>query len=350
MTGTGLSMGDISLAKKSIASIALRTPLIHSFSLSKLADTTVYLKPEGLQPTGSFKIRGAANRMLHLTKDEKDCGVIAVSTGNHGRAVAYVAGLLGLRAVICLSQGVPGNKVQALRRLGAETVVHGRSYDEAMAHACSFQVERGLAMIHPFDDPLVIAGQGPIGQELLEDLPAIDTVIVPLSGGGLMSGIAFALKSAQPSIRVVGVSMDRAPVMVRSLRAGEVIEMEEEETLADALVGGIGPINRYTFRLCQRYVDEALLVSEEEIADAMAFCFEEHGLVVEGGGAVGVATLLSGKMEKPGRNVAVVLSGSNVDPSLLLGILQRNRTFSSEAGVPGCEERAGPDRTATKTD
>ncbi len=325
MTGTRLSISDISLAKKSIASIAMRTPLIHSFSLSKLANTAVYLKPEGLQPTGSFKIRGATNRMLRLPEDERARGVIAVSTGNHGLAVAYVAKKCDLRAVICLSEGVPSNKVNALKRYGAEIVIHGTSYDEAMAHACSLQKERGLTMIHPFDDPFVIAGQGTIGLELLEDLPAIETAVVPLSGGGLMSGIALALKSAKPGVQVVGVSMDRAPVMVHSLRAGEVIEMEEEESLADALVGGIGPVNRYTFRKCQEFVDETVLVSEEEIAEAMAFCFEDHGLVVEGGGAVGIAALLGGKVEKLGRSVAVVLSGSNVDPSLLLDVAKRYR-------------------------
>ncbi len=325
MTHKELAAEAIRSAKQRIAHIVLKTPLIESPELTERTGASVFLKLEGLQPTGSFKIRGAANKMLNLTSEEKARGAIAVSTGNHGLAVAYVARKLDLRAVICLSEGVPKNKVDALEDLGAEIVIHGASYDEAMTHACILQKEQGLTMIHPFDDPLVIAGQGTIGLELLEDLPAIETAIVPLSGGGLISGIAFALKSAKPGVRVVGVSMDRAPVMVHSLRAGKVIEMEEEETLADALVGGIGPINRYTFRMCQELVDETVLVSEEEIAEAMAFVLVKHHIAVEGGGAVGIAALLNDKVQELGQNVAVVLSGGNVDSSLLLEVTKRCR-------------------------
>jgi len=325
MTHTELSTEAIQLARQRIASIVLRTSLVESPELTERAGASVFLKLEGLQPTGSFKIRGAANRMLTLTAEEKARGVVAVSTGNHGLAVAYVARRLDLCAVICLSEGVPSNKVNALEDLGAEIVIHGMSYDEAMAHACDLQKEQGLTMIHPFDDPFVIAGQGTIGLELLEDLPTIETAIVPLSGGGLISGIALALKSAKPGVRVVGASMDRAPVMVHSLRAGKVIEMEEEETLADALAGGIGPINRYTFRMCQEIVDETVLVSEEEIAEAMAFVLVKHHVAVEGGGAVGIAALLHDKVQELGQTVAVVLSGGNVDPSLLLEVAKRYR-------------------------
>jgi len=262
---------------------------------------------------------------LSLTNDEKARGVLAVSTGNHGRAVSYVAETLGLRAVICLAEGVPQNKVDALRRLGAEIVIHGKSYDEATEHAFRLQEERGLTMIHPFDEPFVIAGQGTIGLELLEDLPRIDTAIVPLSGGGLISGIAVALKSANPAIRVIGVTMDRAPVMHHSLQAGQPIDMDEEETLADALVGGLGPVNHYTFRMCQEYVDESVLVSDEEIAEAMAFCLDQHHFVVEGGGAVGVAALLREELNGLGEHIAVVLSGSNIDLPMLLEVARRRR-------------------------
>lgn len=322
-------MRDIYLAKQRIAPIVLRTSLVSSPMLEDHVGTFVYLKLEGLQETGSFKIRGAANKMLNLTEEEKTRGVIAVSTGNHGRAVSYVAKTLGIQAVICLSEGVPRNKIDALKRLGAEIVMHGKTYDDATEHAFGLQKKRGLTMIHPFDDPFVIAGQGTIGLELLEDLPEIDTAIVPLSGGGLISGIALALKSAIPAIRVIGVTMDRAPVMYHSLRAGKLIEMEEEETIADALVGGLGPVNHYTFRMCQDYVDEAVLVSEEEIAEAMAFCLEQHRLVVEGGGAVGIAALLHRRVGELGRNVVVVLSGSNVGLSLLLEVAQKRRDYGS---------------------
>ena len=324
MPAPDVSVQDIYLARQRIAPIARKTPLIESPWLTERAGASVYLKLEGLQETGSFKIRGAANRLLNLTADEKARGVITVSSGNHGRAVAYVARQLGVNAVVCLSERVPGGKVAAIERLGAEAVVYGKSYDEAEEHSFKLEEERGLTRIHPFDDPFVIAGQGTIGLELLEDLPGVDTVVVPLSGGGLISGIALALKSANPAIGVIGVSMDRAPVMVHSLRAGAPIEMEEEETIADALAGGIGLDNRYTFRMVQEYVDDTVLVSEGEIAHAMAFALEQHHLVVEGGGAVGVAALLHGRVREVGRNVAVVLSGSNVDLPLLLQVAQRH--------------------------
>lgn len=319
-----VTIGDIYTAREQIAPLVRRTPLVSSLLLSEHVGASVYLKLESVQESGSFKIRGAANRMLSLTADEKKRGVITVSTGNHGRAVSYVAKRLGVKAVICLSEAVPDNKVEALRRLGAELEIYGKSYDEAAERCTALEKERGLTMIHPFDDPFIIAGQGTIGLELLEDLPEIDTAVVPLSGGGLMSGIALALKSTNPAIRTIGVTMDRAPVMYHSLRAGKVIEMPEEETIADSLVGGIGPVNRYTFRMCQKYVDDAILVSDEEIAEAMAFALKEHHLVVEGGGAVGIAALLHRRAKDLGKHIAVILSGSNVDIPLLLKIAQNN--------------------------
>jgi threonine dehydratase len=322
-TPGGVTVQDVYLARRRIAPVARRTPLIRSAWLAECVGAPVYLKLESLQETGSFKIRGAANKLLGLAAEERARGVITVSSGNHGRAVSCVARQLGVDAVVCISERVPRNKVESIGRLGAEVVVHGRSYDEAEAYSFQLEQERGLTWVHPFDDPFVIAGQGTIGLELLEDLPEVDTVVVPLSGGGLISGIALALKCANPAIRVVGVSMERAPVMFHSLRAGAPIEMEEQDTLADALAGGIGLDNRYTFRMVQQYVDEAVLVSEEEIAQAMAFALERHHLVVEGGGAVGVAALLHRRVENLGRNVAVVVSGGNVDLSLLLDVAQK---------------------------
>jgi len=323
MPTSGVTMLDIYLARQRIASIAKRTPLIHSPLLAERAGGSTYLKLESLQETGSFKIRGAANKMLGLTAKEKVRGVITVSSGNHGRAVAYVARQLGIQAVICMSTRVPSNKVDAIKRLGAEVVVHGNSYEDAEKHTLQLQEERGLTLIDPFDDPLVIAGQGTIGLEILEDLPEVNTVIVPLSGGGLMSGIALAMKSASPAIRVIGVSMDRAPVMHHSLKAGKPIKMEEEDTIADALVGNIGLNNKYTFRMVQKYVDDTILVSDEEIAASMAFALEQHHLVVEGGGAVGIAALLHQRASGLGRNVVVVVSGSNTSLPLLLKVAHK---------------------------
>jgi len=323
MPDSSVTLRDVFRARQGIAGIAIRTPLISSPRLSQQTGAAVYLKLENVQRTGAFKIRGAANKLQSLTADQRTRGVITVSSGNHGRAVAYVARELGIGAVICMSTRVPANKVEAIRRLGAEVVLHGDSYDEAERRAMEMQAERELTMISPFDDPAIIAGQGTIGLEILEDLPSVDTAIVPLSGGGLLSGVALTLKAADPSIRLVGVSMERAPVMYHSLRAGRPIEMEEEETLADALAGGIGLDNQYTFHIIQEHVDETLLVTEEEIARAMAFALEEHYQVVEGGGAVALAALMSGKVEDVGENVVVVISGGNVDLPLLLEIAEQ---------------------------
>ena len=320
MTDRFVTMRDVYRARQRIAGIAVRTRLTQSPELTKRAGVPVYLKLENVQRTGAFKIRGAANKLRSLSSTERARGVITISSGNHGRAVAHVARELGTEATICMSTRVPRNKVDSIRQLGAEVILHGETYDEAEEYAVRLEKDRGATMIPPFDDPYVIAGQGTIGLELLEDLPDLDTVVVPLSGGGLLSGIALTLKSADPSIRTIGASMARAPVMVHSLRAGRPIEMEEEETLADALAGGIGLNNRYTFSMVQEYVDETLLVTESEIADAMVFALKAHHLVVEGGGAVALAAILHGKARGISGNTVIVLSGGNVETSLLLKI------------------------------
>ena len=322
MRAEGVSMRDIYLARKRIGDLARRTPLVGSPLLSETIGASVYLKLESLQETGSFKVRGAANKMSTLSEDEKARGVIAISTGNHGRAVSYVASRAGVKALICIPEGTRSNKVEGIKALGGQVLVCGKTYDEAEDESVRLEKERGLTMINPYDDPFTIAGQGTIGLELLDDLPQIDTVLVPVGGGGLISGIALALKSASDKIRLVGVSMDRAPVMYHSLKAGEPIRMEQEDTLADGLTGGIGLENRYSFRMVQDYVDDFLLVSEEQIAEAMVFALERHHLLVEGAGALGIAALLARKVEGPRNNVVVVVSGSNVDVPLLLQLAQ----------------------------
>ncbi len=321
MADIDLTMRDIYSARARIAPIARKTPLVSSPALAELTGSEITLKLENLQETGSFKPRGAANKLLSLNSGARQRGVITVSSGNHGRALAYVAHRLGLRAVVCLSDTVPANKRDAIQKLGAEVVIRGSTYDEAAKEAYRLVEKEGLEMIHPYDDPVIIAGQGTIGLELLEEFPDLDTVVVPLSGGGLLGGIAFALKSVDPGIHVVGVMMERGPAMVESLRAGRIVDIVEEPTLADALAGGIKP-NKYTFELIQKTVDETVLVSEQEIAAAMAFALECHHLVVEGGGAVGIAALRAGKLQHLGKRVAVVISGANVDMPLLLRVAQ----------------------------
>jgi threonine dehydratase len=268
-------------------------------------------------------VRGAANKILSLSAEDRARGVVTVSTGNHGRAVAYVAQMLGIRATVCLSELVPANKVNALNQLGAEVVIHGKSQDDAAVRAEALQTERGLSMIHPFDDPTIIAGQGTIGLELLLDAPDLATVLVPLSGGGLISGIALALKSANPAIRVIGITMEHGAAMYQSLQAGHPVEVEETESLADSLGGGVGLGNQYTFGMVQQLVNDVVLVSEDEIARAMAFAFHEHHLVTEGAGAVGIAALLAGKISPADGKTVVVVSGGNVDLSALMQIAQK---------------------------
>jgi threonine dehydratase len=312
-----LSLGDIYSARQRIAEIVVKTPLVDSHLLSAETRSKVKLKLENLQVTGAFKIRGAANVLLSLSDEQRSRGVITVSSGNHGRAVAYVADKLGVNATICVPETVPDNKLEAIQALGAELKVEGENADAAMEFADILQAERGMTMIHPFDDLMVIAGQGTIGLELLEDAPETDTVIVPLSGGGLMSGIAFAVKAISPAIHVVGVSMERGAAMVESLKAGEVVEIIEEPTLADALAGGLNKDNKFTLSMVQQFVDETLLVSEDEIADAIMYCLTEQRIVVEGGAAVGIAALLSNKVQKLGKNVSIVISGGNISMQVL---------------------------------
>lgn len=323
MPDSSVRLSDIFIARRRISAFARRTPLIESHVLSELSDTQVYLKAECLQATGSFKLRGATNKILSLTDEERSRGIIAVSSGNHGRAVSYIARSLGIEATICVSESVPANKIAAIRRNGAHLVVQGETYEEAEEAASRLQRERGLVRIDPFDDPQVIAGQGTAGLEILEDLPGVRTVLVPMSGGGLISGIAVALKSADPSIRLIGVSMERGAAMAESLRTGRIVEITEEPTLADGLAGGIPPDNRYTFRLCQKYVDDVVLVSEEAIARAMRFALEEDHLVVEGSGAVVIAALLNDEVARLKGPVVAVISGGNVDLPVLLGAIDR---------------------------
>ncbi len=312
---------DVAAARTAIAGIALLTPVLDAPELGDRAGAQALLKLESLQVTGSFKIRGAANRLLALSPDERQRGVVACSSGNHGRAVAYAARLLGIPATVCVPEWVDPTKLAAIRHLGAEAVPFGRTYEDAEARSFEIQRERGLVYVHPFDDPLVIAGQGTIGLELLEQCPGLSTAIVPLSGGGLIGGIAYALKAHDPAICVVAVSAANARVMYESVKAGRPVACDEEETIASALAGGIGLDNRHTFALVRDLVDEYVVVTEDEIRQAMAFAALEYKLMVEGGGAVGIAALLSGKVREAGEKLAVVVSGGNIDPRVLAQVI-----------------------------
>lgn len=317
---TVLTLQSIYQARAAISGIALRTPLTPSVSLSSKA-RDVRLKLETVQPTGAFKLRGAANAISRLTPEQAGRGVVCASTGNHGRAVSYAAARNGIKATVCLSELVPENKREAIRAAGGELRIIGRSQDEAQREVDRLVVEHGMTDIPPFDHADIIAGQGTIGLEILEDWPEVDTVIVPLSGGGLIGGIALAVKSASPDIRVVGVSMERGAAMSASLEAGCPVEIEEQASLADSLGGGIGLENRYTYELARKYVDEVALLPERAIADAMRHLYLREGLVTEGGAAVGAALLLEDIAEKLGKRIAIVVSGRNVDMTLFQRVI-----------------------------
>ncbi len=307
-----VGLPDIEVAAARITGKVERTPLVGSPSLSRRCGQPVHLKLETRQPIGAFKLRGAMNAVLALGEEQRRRGLVTASTGNHGRAVAYAAQQLGLSATICMSALVPANKVEAIRSLGAQVRIVGRSQDDAQAEVERLVVEDGLTPIPPFDDPDVVAGQGTIGLELIEDLPALACVLVPLSGGGLAAGIAVAVKARRPSARIIGVSMERGAAMAAAIAAGRPVAVVEEETLADSLGGGIGLANQVTFALCRDLLDGVVLLSEAEIAAGIRHAAREEGEIVEGAGAVGIAALLAGKVNPQGPT-AIIVSGRNID-------------------------------------
>ena len=318
-----VTLRDIYRAHQAIGAHIRRTPLAASDALTLAVEAPVHLKLEHLQITGSFKLRGALNAVARLSPEDRSKGVVAVSTGNHGRGLAFAAAQAGVRCLVCMSRLVPRNKVAAIEALGAEIRIIGASQDEAQLEADRLVAE-GMTLVPPFDHPDIIAGQGTLGLEIIEDLPEVETVIVPLSGGGLIAGVARAIKSAAARIRVVGVTMERGCAMYQSQKAGRPVPVEELPSLADGLGGGIGLDNRYTFAMVRDLVDELLLVSEEEIADAIRHAYFEERQVIEGSGAVGIAALLAGKVRRPGVTAAVV-SGGNIDMALHARLIRGER-------------------------
>ena len=311
--GPRITLRDLYRARARIAPWIRRTPLVVSPSLSALGLARVFLKLETAQETGAFKLRGATNFIRASGNTVRAPGVVTVSTGNHGRAVAHAARCVGARAVVCMSELVPSHKREVIEALGAEIRIVGRSQDEAEVEAQRLVAEEKFTLVHPFDDPLVIAGQGTVGLEIVEDLPEVDTVIAGLSGGGLISGIALAVKAANPRGRVVGVTMDRGAAMYESVQAGHPVEVEEKPSLADSLGGGIGLDNRFTFELTRALVDDFVLVTESEIARAMRHLYWNERLIAEGGGAVPVAAVIAGRIPDLSGNVVCVVSGGNID-------------------------------------
>lgn len=311
MIEQAVTLDTIRAASARIAGHVAQTPLLPDARLSARLGQPVLMKCEYRQPTGAFKLRGASNALLALGQAR---GVVTASTGNHGRALAHAARALGIPATICLSRLVPGNKVAAIRELGAGVRITGASQDEAMAEVARAVADEGLTEIPPFDHADVIAGQGTIGLEIGQNGDWPEAVLVPLSGGGLAAGIAVAIKAISPTTRVIGLSMENGAAMAASLAAGQPVAVPEVETLADSLGGGIGLQNRLTFALCDDLLDAVILLSEAEIAAGIRH-LGHSGHVVEGAAAVGHAALLSGKFTPRGETVTI-LSGGNIDPAL----------------------------------
>jgi threonine dehydratase len=309
----------IRAAAERIASGARRTPMVYSYTFSEGAGCEVHLKLENLQRTGSFKLRGALNKVGQLSRPALDSGLVAASAGNHAQGVALAARLAGARATIVMPRETPLVKIQRTEAYGAEVVLHGASWDESQARALELAADTGATPVHPFDDPDVILGQATVGLEILEEVPDLDAIVVPIGGGGLASGIALAVKALAPKVRVIGVQAEGAAAMVRSFRSGSAVVVERPETIADGI--RVGTVGERTFEIVRRLVDDCVTVSDAEIVDAALQAIEKSKVVAEPAGVVGIAALLAGRLSGAQR-VCAVVSGGNVDPNLLARMIE----------------------------
>lgn len=317
-----VSFQDIEAARDSIRRYIFETPCAYSERLSLMTGCKTHLKLENLQMTASYKERGAMNKILQLTEKEKKAGVIAASAGNHAQGVAYAAHRNGIKATIVMPETTPLAKIRGTQEFHAEIVLHGSSYDDAYSRALELQKEHGYSFIHAFDDPLIIAGQGTVGLELLEQNPYLETVIVPVGGGGLIAGLALAMKETNPKIRIIGVEAEQVPSVKASIQAGKVVEVERRSTIADGIA--VARPGKHPFPIIQRYVDDIVTVNEEEIANAIMILLEVEKTLVEGSGAAGFAALYNHKINKiQGKKVCVVVTGGNIDITILSKILDR---------------------------
>ncbi|HYK72138.1 MAG TPA: threonine ammonia-lyase [Pseudoneobacillus sp.] len=305
-----VTLSQIQQARANLAGVIIPTPLQDSSTFSKLSGNEIYLKTENLQKTGSFKIRGAYNKLANLSTEEQSRGVVAFSAGNHGAATAYAAKKLGIRATVVMPENPVPSKKNAIESYGARTIEYGTTSIAMFEKAFQLHQEEGLTLVHPFDDLHIIAGQGTIGLEILEDLPELDVVIVPVSGGGLISGIAAALKELKPTMNVIGVNTEGATAMYTSLQYGQPVEIEKVDTIADGLM--VKKPGDITFAHTQRYVDDLVLVKESEIADCVSFLAERAKLVVEPSGAAAMAAMINGHIYLKNKKVAVMISGGNI--------------------------------------
>ena len=318
---TMVTVDDVRRAHERIRESLFLSPCSHSETFSQLSGNKVYLKLENLQMTGAYKERGALNKILLLTEEERSRGLIAASAGNHAQAVSYHATKRGVRAQIVMPLATPLNKVMATRRFGGEVVLFGANYDEACDEAKRRSAAEGITFIHAFDDDAVIAGQGSLGLELLGQLPDVDVVITAIGGGGLISGMACALKEINPRIKVIGVQTSRLPSMKAAVEAGHLVTLPVASTLADGIA--VRTAGTRTLPMVQKYVDEIVTVEEEEIAAAILLLLEREKTVAEGAGAAAVAAILHHKINCTGKRIAAVISGGNIDVGILSRIIER---------------------------
>ena len=314
-----VSLREFQEAKKVVSSFAYHTPLLTSRLLSERTGFDIRLKAEMFQKGGSYKVRGPLNKFRHLTPEQRQCGVICSSAGNHAQGVALAAGVYKMKAVVVMASNATQSKVDATRAYGAEVVQHGLIWDEANEKARQLCHERGLTYIHPFDDVQLITGQGTLGLEIYEDFPQVDVAIVPIGGGGLISGVSMALKACNPKIRIIGVESSDGPAMQKSVAAGRLITLDKIDTIIDGL--RVKRVGDNTFSIVQRFVDEIVALPDRDIFDAMLWIMSHCKLVVEGAAAAPVAALLHGLIKAPpGSKVVCVLSGGNVNLDQLRGL------------------------------
>ncbi|VBB05032.1 threonine dehydratase catabolic [Lucifera butyrica] len=317
-----VTLENIKEASRRIAPFVHQTPLQPSRTLSEITGREIHLKLENMQKTGSFKVRGAANKIYSLTPAEAACGIITASAGNHAQGVALAARACGVTATVVMPEKAPVAKVRATQAYGATVHLKGRNYDEAYQYACELQRQEGRTFIHAFDDQAVIAGQGTIAIEIMSQMFDVEAVIAPVGGGGLLSGLAVAVKEHNPKVKVIGVQAAGAPSMVRSLEEGCRCCLPSVQTIADGIA--VKSPGELTYRYVEKYVDDLVLVDEEEITQGILFMLERGKMITEGAGVAGVAGLLAGKVRLPVQKVAVVVSGGNIDPLLLSRLIENN--------------------------
>jgi threonine dehydratase len=316
-----VSLPEIHTALARIRDSIYLSPCARSEYFSQLTGNSVYLKLDNLQRTGAFKERGALNKLLTLTADERSRGVIAASAGNHAQGVAYHAGRHGIRTQICMPLTTPLIKVSATKSYGAEVILHGANYDEACEEAVRRSQQFGMTFVHPFDDEVVIAGQGTMGLEILQQVPEIEAVVAPIGGGGLIAGVACAIKETNPKVRVIGVQPARLPSMKVAIAEGHPVTLSPAATIADGIA--VRRAGEKTLPLIQKYVDDIVTVDEEEIANAILLLLEREKTLAEGAGAAAIAALINRKTPLSGKKVAVLVCGGNIDVSLLSRIMER---------------------------